>query len=137
MIYWIYLGLAILTEVTGTLSMQYSNLHGGMTGYGLMFVLIICSYFMLSKAVEKIALGVAYALWEAIGGVIITAFSVMLFDEPLSPMKALGLTVLIFGITLLKSGAEEPEDAVVKPVNIKQGHPHTVKSEKEEHYATA
>jgi multidrug transporter EmrE-like cation transporter len=57
---------------------------------------------------KKIALGVAYALWEGIGILLITLFSVLLFDETLSTMKIAGLTTLVAGIVLIKSGTRKP-----------------------------
>ncbi|UWS46735.1 SMR family transporter [Klebsiella variicola] len=52
-------------------------------------------------------LGVAYALWEGIGILLITVFSVLLFDESLSPLKIAGLTTLVVGIVLIKSGTQK------------------------------
>jgi len=43
-------------------------------------------------------------MWEGIGILFITLFSVMLFDEALSPMKVAGLLTLITGIVLIKTG---------------------------------
>ena len=76
-----------------------------------MLVMISLWYIFLSFAVKKIALGVAYALWEGIGILFITLFSVLLFDESLSLMKIAGLTTLVAGIVLIKSGT-------VKRVNL-------------------
>ncbi len=53
----------------------------------LMLAMIALSYIFLAFAVKKIALGVAYALWEGIGILLITLFSVLLFDESLSLLK--------------------------------------------------
>lgn len=61
-IYWILLGLAIATEITGTLSMKWASVSEGNGGFILMLVMISLSYIFLSFAVKKIALGVAYAL---------------------------------------------------------------------------
>lgn len=69
---------------------------------------ITLSYIFLSFAVKKIALGVAYALWEGIGILFITIFSVLLFDEALSTMKIAGLLTLVAGIVLIKSGTRKP-----------------------------
>ena len=102
-IYWILLGLAVATEITGTLSMKWASVSEGNGGFILMLVMISLSYIFLSFAVKKIALGVAYALWEGIGILFITLFSVLLFDESLS---------LVAGIVLIKSGtrkARKPE----------------------------
>jgi spermidine export protein MdtJ len=108
MFYWILLALAIIAEITGTLSMKWASVSEGNTGFILMLVMITLSYIFLSFAVKKIALGVAYALWEGIGILLITLFSVMIFDETLSTMKIAGLTTLVVGIVLIKSGTRKP-----------------------------
>ena len=111
MFYWVLLALAIVAEITGTLSMKWASVSDGNTGFILMLVMIALSYIFLSFAVKKIALGVAYALWEGIGIVLITLFSVLLFDESLTVMKAAGLATLIAGIVLIKSGTRKPVKA--------------------------
>ncbi|EUM08437.1 spermidine export protein mdtJ [Enterobacter sp. BIDMC 30] len=108
MFYWILLALAIVAEITGTLSMKWASVSDGNAGFILMLVMISLSYIFLSFAVKKIALGVAYALWEGIGILLITLFSVLLFDETLSTMKIAGLTTLVAGIVLIKSGTRKP-----------------------------
>ncbi|MBS0847424.1 multidrug/spermidine efflux SMR transporter subunit MdtJ [Citrobacter sp. JGM124] len=116
MIYWIFLGMAIVAEITGTLSMKWSSLSENNTGYIFMLVMIALSYILLSFSVKKIALGVAYAMWEGIGILIITVCSVLLFDESISPLKILGLTTLVAGIILLKSGtAGKKERQIADP----------------------
>lgn len=107
---WVLLLLAIFSEITGTLAMKWSSVDESTTGYLIMLVMIACSYIFLSFAVKKIALGVAYALWEGIGILFITIFSVRLFGEPLSPMKIVGLAVLIAGILLIKTGTTQKQE---------------------------
>ncbi|QDY43110.1 multidrug/spermidine efflux SMR transporter subunit MdtJ [Candidatus Pantoea soli] len=102
--YWILLALAIVAEITGTLSMKWASVTGGSAGYLLMLFMIALSYIFLSFAVKRIALGVAYAMWEGVGILFITLFSVMLFGESLSPLKIAGLITLITGIVLIKTG---------------------------------
>lgn len=118
MIYWMFLGLAIITEVIGTLSMKYASVSGGSAGMIVMYIMIASSYILLSMAVKKVALGVAYALWEGIGILIITTFSVMWFHESLSPLKLGGLVLLIAGITLIKYGTKkvQKKQPAAKPV---------------------
>ncbi len=124
MIYWILLALAIVAEITGTLSMKWSSVSDDNLGYIFMLFMIALSYILLSFSVKKIALGVAYAMWEGIGILFITLFSVLLFDESISLLKIIGLTTLVVGIALIKSGtsarktptvtaAKECEHAVV------------------------
>ncbi|ATM95697.1 putative inner membrane protein [Yersinia frederiksenii] len=127
MIYWIFLGLAIVAEIIGTLSMKYASVSGDMTGHIVMYFMITGSYILLALAVKKVALGVAYALWEGIGILIITVFSVLWFDESLSPLKIAGLVTLVGGIMLVKSGTRKPKKPGSSKISTKSG----------EHHATA
>ncbi|EFE95015.1 multidrug/spermidine efflux SMR transporter subunit MdtJ [Serratia odorifera] len=111
MIYWIFLGMAIVAEIIGTLSMKYASVTDSITGHLVMYVMITTSYVLLSLAIKRVALGVAYALWEGIGILFITLFSVMWFDEPISALKVAGLAILIVGILLVKSGTRKATDS--------------------------
>lgn len=107
--YWLFLIFAILTEVTGTLSMKYASVSGNLSGHVMMYLMITVSYLLLSVAVKRIALGVAYALWEGVGLVLISLGSVLAFEEAIGPLKLAGLAVLVAGIFLIKSGSSMPE----------------------------
>lgn len=54
MFYWILLALAIVAEITGTLSMKWASVSGGHTGYILMLAMIALSYIFLAFAVKKL-----------------------------------------------------------------------------------
>ena len=108
-IYWILLGLAIATEITGTLSMKWASVSEGNGGFILMLVMISLSYIFLSFAVKKIALGVAYALWEGIGILFITLFicfivalSSFLFEWVHAAWLALAIVLEIVANVFLK-----------------------------------
>lgn len=53
MFYWILLALAIIAEITGTLSMKWASVSGGHTGFILMLAMIALSYIFLAFAVKK------------------------------------------------------------------------------------
>jgi spermidine export protein MdtJ len=105
--YWLFLAVSIIAEVTGTLSMKYASMYGSHLGHLAMYVMITLSYIALSMAIKRIALGVAYALWEGFGVLLITLFSVTLFAESLPLLKGIGLVVLVLGIVLLNGGTEK------------------------------
>ncbi len=107
--YWLFLAISIIAEVSGTLSMKYASLYGGQVGHLVMYAMITLSYVALSVAIKRIALGVAYALWEGVGVLLITLCSVTLFAESLPLMKALGLLVLVAGIVLLNGGTDKAD----------------------------
>lgn len=53
MFYWILLALAIVAEITGTLSMKWASVSGGHTGFILMLVMIALSYYFSGFRGEK------------------------------------------------------------------------------------
>uniref|UniRef100_UPI000E1DD5A2 SMR family transporter n=1 Tax=Escherichia coli TaxID=562 RepID=UPI000E1DD5A2 len=61
-IYWILLGLAIATEITGTLSMKWASVSEGNGGFSLMLLMIFFSNIWRSPDFKNFPSGAAYAL---------------------------------------------------------------------------
>lgn len=109
---WIYLYAAIISEVVGTSSIKLTSKYTPILSYLIMYAMIGLSYYFLSLAVKKVPVGVAYALWEGIGIVLITLISMFLFGELIGPYKAIGLGLIILGIIMIKMGT-------IKTINSK------------------
>lgn len=114
---WIYLLAAIGFEVVGTTSMKFTHTLFPTAGLLLMYVMIGLSYYFLSLAIKRVPVGVAYALWEGIGIVLITLVSAFFLGEHLSLDKALGLAVMIAGILLVKSGTRTGQHEASRELN--------------------
>ncbi|WP_028864721.1 DMT family transporter [Psychromonas aquimarina] len=99
----IMLLFAIIAEVAGTISMRYSAESNPAAGTLAMITLIALSYFLLSKAIQKIPLGVAYAIWEGVGIVLIMLISSYLFDEMITPAKTFGVGLIVAGLIFINS----------------------------------
>ncbi|NQZ94383.1 MAG: multidrug efflux SMR transporter [Moritella sp.] len=94
---------AIIAEVAGTISMRYSAENNPISGTMAMILLIGLSYFLLSKAIQKIPLGVAYAIWEGVGILLITVISSYLFDEYITPAKIFGVGLIVAGLIFINT----------------------------------
>ncbi len=105
-----FLLFAISAEVAGTSTMNLLGPEGSIWGYLLMYLLIGVSYFFLSLAAKKIAIGVAYAVWEGLGIALITLVSMLLFDSRLNPQELAGLALAILGIVLVTLGESHEGD---------------------------
>lgn len=103
---WLYLSFAILLEVIGTSFMADAARFGHTWGYGVMAIALALSYYLLSCAIQKISVGVAYAVWEAVGLVLLALVGVFLFHETLVPMEVAGLGLAVLGIVLVAMGEE-------------------------------
>lgn len=107
MFYWMFMIIAIITEVIGTLAMKYgvkTSTH--LLGIIIMYIMLILSYTSLAIAVKRIPLAVAYGAWESLGLILIALFSYFLFAEPLGTIKIIAIVVIIIGIVLLEHGTE-------------------------------
>jgi len=100
-LHWLFLLLSILFEVVGTSIMKVSHSwqfsFGSELGLAIMWACIACSYFSLAKAVTALPVGVAFALWDALGLVFIVSFSVTVLGENLDLIKGLGLVCVLSG----------------------------------------
>ncbi|MBF8223975.1 SMR family transporter [Halomonas sp. 328] len=101
---WMFLLLAILTEVSGVSTMNLLSQGEGITGYLIMYACIALSYLFLGFAVKKIAVGVAFAMWEGLGIALITAISLLVFDSVLSTQELIGLGLVVVGIVMINAG---------------------------------
>lgn len=101
---WVFLALAIATEVIGLTVMKAASSGGAAWGYAVMYVAIALSYVFLAKAVKKISVGVAYAIWEGSGIALITLVSVFVFNHVLSNQEVIGLMMAVGGIILVNAG---------------------------------
>ncbi|MGL4455019.1 MAG: DMT family transporter [Plesiomonas sp.] len=106
---WMFLLLAIITEVAGTSSINKIIENGSFFSYLPMWAGIGISYFFLSKAIKKIPIGIAYALWEGVGVTLITLISVFIFGYSLSLQEMIGLALAVTGIIMVNAGESHPQ----------------------------
>ena len=101
---WLYLILAIASEVIGLTVMKATVSRGYVAGYVVLYLLIALSYFFLSKAVKTISIGVAYAIWEGSGIALITLVSAFVFQYVITIREWFGLAMAVTGILMVNAG---------------------------------
>ena len=106
--HWLILGLAILLEVAGTISMKFSEGFSQLLPSLLLFLFYGASFAALTVALKKIDLSIAYAIWAGLGTAMISIIGIMFFKESINPVKIISLMLIIGGVVGLKlSGAGE------------------------------
>lgn len=102
---WFLLALAILLEVTGTLSLRASE---GFTklGYSLLVALgYLGAFVALSMVLRRgMPVGVAYGIWAAAGVALVAVLGRLFFDDPLTPLMGVGIALIIGGVLLVELG---------------------------------
>lgn len=95
---WLYLVLAILLEVSGTTCMKLSEGFTKTVPSILLFVFYTLSFGMLTLALKKLDVSVAYAVWSGMGTALIATIGVLWFKEPLTALKLISLGLIILGV---------------------------------------
>jgi small multidrug resistance pump len=95
---WIFLLLAILSEIVGTTMLRLSDGFTNLLPSIAMAVFYALSFGALSLTLKHIDVGVAYAVWSALGTALIAAIGVLWFHEPVTALKIISLVAIIGGV---------------------------------------
>lgn len=100
--FWTYLLLAGLLEISFTTFLKLSN-NFTRIPYTILFgICATLSFLCLSKAIQGIPIGTAYAVWTGIGAAGTVIVGILLFKEPFAFMRILFLSTLIASIIGIK-----------------------------------
>lgn len=99
---WTYLILAGILEV-GFASMIKQTENFTKLAPTLIFVIFaVASFYSLTKAVESIPIGTAYAIWTGIGAFGTILIGIFLYNEPAGMLRMFFLFTLVASIVGLK-----------------------------------
>lgn len=104
---WLMLIGAIATEVAATSALKLSDGLTRLVPSVVVAVGYVASFVLLAQALKlQLQVSVAYAIWSGAGTAAIAVIGVLLLDEPLTTLKALGIGLVIAGVVVLNlSGA--------------------------------
>ncbi|WP_234085992.1 multidrug efflux SMR transporter [Azonexus sp. R2A61] len=99
--HWLYLGVAIVSEVVATSALKAAE---GFTrplpslvvavGYGIAF-------YCLSVVLRTLPVGVTYAIWSGIGVALVALVGWLVYGQSLDLAAVLGLTLIVAGVIVL------------------------------------
>jgi len=93
--------VAVALEVVGTSALQMSQQFSRL---GPTIVVMICyaaAFYCLSVTLRVIPVGIAYAIWSALGIVLISVVGVVLFRQKLDLAAIIGLALIIAGVLVV------------------------------------
>lgn len=108
---WLFLLAAVAFEVVGVTLMKLVSASGSIAALMFMYAMVGLSFFFLALAIKHLPIALAYATWETLGLICITFIGVRYFGEGLGLLKLLGMLLLIVGVVLVNTGAQEGQRA--------------------------
>ena len=99
--HWLYLSVAILSEVVATSALKAADGFSRwfpsllvVTGYGL-------SFHFLSLTLRTIPLGIAYAIWSGVGVALVSLVGWAIYHQPLDTGAVVGIALIVAGVVVL------------------------------------
>lgn len=103
---WSFLVLSVLVGAGGISLMKAAQGTWAVAGILVMYAMVGLAYYFRSKAVVKIPVAVAFAVYEAGGLALVAVAGVFAFGEPLSAVRIIGMLMLLAGSWLLHRGTD-------------------------------
>ncbi len=101
MTHWMFLILAIISEVIATSALKQSDGFTRLTpsiivviGYGIAF-------YLLALTLRSIPVGVSYAIWSGLGVALITLVGWFQFGEKLDMAALIGIGLIVSGVIVM------------------------------------
>jgi small multidrug resistance pump len=98
---WIYLGIAIVSEVIGTSAL---NASAGFSRPWPSLIVVVgyaVAFYCLSLALTSIPVGIAYAIWSGVGVALIALVGWAIFGQALDAPAIIGIALIVAGVVVL------------------------------------
>lgn len=106
---WIYIIMAGLLEIVWVIGLKYSHGFTKIIPSIVTVVIIIFSFFLLSKALHSIPLGTGYAIFTGLGTVGTVVTGMLFWGETINPLKVFFVALMILGIIGIKLSPAKPK----------------------------
>ena len=99
---WIFLGLAIISEVIATTSLKSTE---GFTKLVPSIIVVIgytAAFYFVSLTLDTLPVGVVYAIWSGVGIALVAIISVIVLDQKLDAGAIVGMGLIIAGVVVMR-----------------------------------
>ena len=99
--HWLFLGIAIVAEVTATSALKASEGFSRLWPSAVVVLGYGVAFYFLSLTLRTVPVGVAYAIWSGLGVVLVALLSWWLFGQKLDLAALLGMGLIVAGVLVM------------------------------------
>ena len=99
---WLMLIAAAVFEIAFALSLKPSEGFSRFWPTAGVLVFGVISVVLLSRTLDRLPVGTAYAVWTGLGSLGVVIVGVVLFGEPLTPARVASITLIVVGVVGLR-----------------------------------
>jgi small multidrug resistance pump len=100
---WLYLSIAIVSEVIGTSALKSSDGFTKLLPSILVILAYGTSFYFLSLTLRLIPVGIAYAIWSGVGIVLLSLIGWFLYGQKLDLPAFVGISLITAGVVVLNT----------------------------------
>ena len=100
--HWIFLSIAILSEVVGTSALKASEGFSRLWPSAVVVLGYASAFYFLSLTLKTIPVGVAYAVWSGAGIVLIALIGWLVYGQALDLPAIVGMSLIVAGVAVLQ-----------------------------------
>ena len=98
---YLYLALAIIAETMATTALKMSEQFTRPLPSVFVVIGYTAAFYLLSLSLRTIPIGVAYAVWSAVGIVLVTVAGMVMFKQVPDLPAVIGLLLIIAGVVTI------------------------------------
>ena len=99
---YVYMSIAIVAEVIATTALKSSEGFTRLWPTVVVFIGYSLAFYMLSRTLETLSMGITYAIWSGVGIVFITAAGWALHDQAVDAAAILGMVLIVAGVVVIQ-----------------------------------
>ena len=98
---WIYLAIAILSEVIATSALKSAEGFTRLVPSVLVIVGYLSAFYFLSLTIRTIPLGVVYAIWAGVGVALVALVGWVYYRQALDVAALIGIGFIVSGVIVI------------------------------------
>lgn len=99
--HWLYLSIAIIGEVAATSALKSAAGFTQLWPSLLVVAGYVVAFYFLSLTLETIPVGLSYAIWSAVGIVIVSLVAWIIHGQNLDLAAMIGIALIIAGVVVI------------------------------------
>ena len=99
--HYLYLAVAIVSEVTATTALKSSEGFTRLIPSLIVVAGYSSAFYFLALCLQRLSVGIAYAIWAGLGIVLIAILGVVVHDQVLDAAAVAGMALIVAGVIVI------------------------------------
>ena len=99
---WIYLIIAIITEVIATSALKESQGFSKLLPSVIVIISYSLTFYFMSLTLKEMSVGITYAIWSGMGILLISLIGYFRYNQVLDSAAIFGMSFIVVGVIILR-----------------------------------